>query len=268
VHQLRPTDLESAALALPRWPRRLKASSVHLLGSLAVAALAAALVYRLWYPWPYTALAGGTGLFVLIVAVDVVLGPLITFVVFAPGKPHRELWRDLSIVVAVQLAALVYGLTVMYEARPVVLALETNRFRVVSANEVVADELPLAPETLRRLSVSGPALVRAQAPNDPQEVLEAIQRALAGADIGTRPKYWRPWNADARRETLSASHPLEALRQRYLLRAAEVDEAVARTGFEVHQLRYLPVLSRFADWVVLIDAATGEPVGFAPFDGF
>ncbi len=41
----------------------------------------ALLVFAVWYPYPYREISGGRELFTLVVAVDVVLGPLITFVV-------------------------------------------------------------------------------------------------------------------------------------------------------------------------------------------
>lgn len=256
------------SMASFNWRSRGKAALFHLAGSALVAAAAAALVFMLWYPWPYTALAGGAGLFLLITGVDVVMGPVITFAVFDRSKGWPELRRDLAIVVLLQLAALGYGLFTMHAARPVALALETSRFRVVTANSVVADELPQAPEALRQLSLTGPIIVRTEAPVEPGEMLEAVEKALAGADIGARPKYWRPWGDTARKETLAAGKPLAELRTRYAARAAELDAAVARTGRPADQLRYLPVLSRFADWVALVDARTGDVVGYAPFDAY
>lgn len=250
------------------WTSRAFAALVHAGGSLAIAATAAALVFLLWYPWPYTVLAGGVGLFVLITSVDVVLGPLITFAIFDRSKPITELRRDIAVVVVLQLGALGYGLYTMYQARPVVLALESNRFRVVSANAVVGEEIALAPSTLRRLSVTGPTVIRTEVPIDAGEQLEAIEKAFAGADLGMRPKYWRAWDATARQETVAAGKPLGPLRQRYAARATELDAAIGRTGLPEDQLRYLPVLSRFADWVALIDARSGDVVGFAPFNAY
>lgn len=247
---------------------RVWAASLHLTGSALLAALAAALVFLLWYPWPYSVLAGGIGLFMLITGVDVVMGPLITFVIFDRRKPARELRHDLSIVVLLQLAALVYGLHVMYAARPVVLAFEGQRFRVVAAVDVAQDELPQAPPALQTLSVTGPVVVGTESPTDLNRQLEAIERALAGADIGTRPMYWRPWDESARKRALAEAKSLSPLRKRYESRAAEFDAAVASSGKAADQLRYLPMLSRHADWVALLDAQSGEIAGFAPFDGY
>ena len=90
------------------WQDRLKASSIHLGISLAIALLAALLVFGLWYPYPYREISGGRELFLILVAVDVILGPLMTLTIFNRSKPWPELRRDLAIVVLIQLAALVY----------------------------------------------------------------------------------------------------------------------------------------------------------------
>lgn len=250
------------------WQSRAKAALIHLGGSALVAAAAATLIFWLWYPWPYSVLAGGTALFLLITGVDVVMGPLITLVIFNRRKPWVELRRDLAIVVILQLCALGYGLHVMYTARPVALAFEGARFRLVAAGDVVVQELPNAPPGLQTLSQTGPRVLSTEAPADAGEKLAAAELALSGADLGMRPKYWRPWDATARREALAAAKPLAPLRQRYAARAAEFDAAVARTGRVADALRYLPLISRHADWVVLVDAASGEIAGFAPFNAY
>ena len=90
--------------------RRSRAAGWHLLISAAVAALAAALVFGLWYPGAYRHLSGGRGLFILVVTVDVILGPLLTFAVFNLKKGWPHLRRDLAIIGVIQLAGLAYGL--------------------------------------------------------------------------------------------------------------------------------------------------------------
>ena len=72
------------------WQSKLRAFGIHLSLSLLVAALAAVVVFGVWYPYPYRDISGGRDLFLLIVGVDVVLGPLVTFTVFNPKKSRRE----------------------------------------------------------------------------------------------------------------------------------------------------------------------------------
>ena len=130
---------------MENWKRRLRASTVHLGISLCIAALAAALVFGLWYPYPYGEISGGRELFLLVVAVDVVMGPLITLAIFNSTKPRRELIMDFTVVGALQLAALGYGLWTVFAARPVHLVFEYSRMSVVHAIDVDADLLAKAP---------------------------------------------------------------------------------------------------------------------------
>src|SRR6478609_8700249 len=105
--------------AMHDWKVRFKASAIHLGISLAIAVLAAMLVFGIWYPYPYRELSGGRELFLLLVSVDVILGPLITLAIFNRAKPRKELRRDLAVVGLIQLAALGYGLWTVFVARPV-----------------------------------------------------------------------------------------------------------------------------------------------------
>ena len=75
------------------WRDRLKASGIHLILSLVVAALSALLVFGIWYPYPYREISGGRELFLLVVTVDVILGPLITLAIFDRSKGWPVLRR-------------------------------------------------------------------------------------------------------------------------------------------------------------------------------
>ena len=81
--------------------RRLRAAikffSFHLAISVGVATLAAFFVFGVWYPYPYRELAGGRELFWLVVFVDVICGPILTLVLFNPGKTKKELFFDFSV---------------------------------------------------------------------------------------------------------------------------------------------------------------------------
>lgn len=246
---------------------RLKASSFHFTFTLIVAASVAAAVFLLWYPWPYSEVSGGAALFLLIVGVDVVLGPLITLVVFDIAKPRSELWRDMTIVVVLQLAGLAYGVNTMFVARPVVLALEQDRFRAVIAASVVASELPKAPEPLRALSMSGPRLVNTREAAG-EERADAVFLAMSGADLGMRPSFWQEWGIRGRAQALRVGKPVAELLAKHPAQATQLRAAVAKTGKPIEQLIYIPMLARRTDWSVLLDKSTGDPVGFAPVDGF
>jgi hypothetical protein len=242
---------------------------LHLGVSAVVAALAALLVFVLWYPTPFREISGGRELFFIVMAVDVVLGPLITFAVFDRRKRRAELVRDLAVVALLQLAALVYGLYTVALARPAVMALEGNRLRVVRAIDLDANVLTVAPKGLQSLSLTGPLFVATRRPTD-AERLESIERGLAGQDIGMRPDFWLP-EAQAGAAYASAAMPIERLRKLKAGRVAELDAAITgAVGAEQAggNLGYLPILARRSDWSALVDPSSGRIVGYVPFEGF
>jgi len=240
---------------------------VHLLLSAVVAGLCAALVLGVWYPTPYREIAGGRDLFLLIVSVDLVLGPLITFAIFDRRKPWRELRRDLAIVGLLQLAGLGFGMHTVWQARPVYLVFEVDRFKVVRAIDIDDADLPQAIPSLQTLPRFGPGIIMARPPALQGEVLASIESAMAGRDINTQPKTWHPYE-EAKASVLKRLKPLKALRDAEPARAAEVDAAVRDTGLPLEKLGYLPLIARRDHWIVLVDNESARVVGYLPFGGF
>src|SRR6476620_1241962 len=142
-----------------QWRSRLRAAAIHLALSIMVAGLAGLLVFAVWYPYPYREVSGGRELFLLVVSVDIVIGPLVTLAVFNRAKPDAELKRDLAIVGLLQLAALCYGLWTVHLARPVHMVFEYNRFRVVHQVDIPTELNDKAPAGIDIAPWGGPTLI-------------------------------------------------------------------------------------------------------------
>ncbi|MRD48610.1 pilus assembly protein [Caenimonas koreensis DSM 17982] len=249
------------------WNDRLRASGIHLGISLTIALVCAALVFAIWYPYPYREVSGGRELFLILVTVDVILGPLITLAVFNRAKPRRELTRDLAVVGILQVIALCYGLWTVWIARPVHLAFEIDRFRVVHGIEVPTDLLDKTPAGIDALPLGGPTLVAVRPFRSSNESADATMAALQGIQIGARPDFWIPY-ASAKPQVLAAAHPVADLRRRFPARVADIDAAVAQTGRSADALAWLPLTSRKLFWTALIDRNSAEIVGYIPLDPY
>ncbi|MEO8524953.1 MAG: TfpX/TfpZ family type IV pilin accessory protein [Caldimonas sp.] len=247
------------------WRDRLAAAGIHLGLSLTIAALAAILVFVVWYPGAFRELAGGRDLFVLLTSVDVVLGPLLTLAVFNRRKSRSHLRLDLAVVGALQLAALVYGLHTVFIVRPVAMIFEVDRFRLVTANDVAVDELPKAPPAYRELPLTGPLLLGARQPEAGAESNDALFQALAGKDVGVRPLFWQPYE-QARSRALERARPIALLLAHYPQRAADIRDRLKGMGADESTARFMPVMAR-GDWSAVLDAA-GDVRGYLPLDGF
>lgn len=252
------------------WKSRIKASGIHLVISLALAALAALLVFAVWYPYPYREISGGRELFLLVVTVDVIMGPLMTLAVFNLNKPRKELRRDLAVIGVLQLAALAYGLWTVAVARPVHLVFEIDRFRVVHAVDIEPTLLARAPESLRQLPLTGPTLLSVREFKDSKESFEATMAALQGASLGARPDYWQSYDK-ARSQILARARPLAELKTRFPARSPEIDRALKSVSAAARpstSIAYMPLISRSTFWTVLMDASTTEVIAFVPIDSF
>lgn len=245
---------------------RARAGAIHLALSFAVAALAAGLVFGLWYPGAYRLLAGGRELFLLVVSVDVVMGPVLTFAVFDLGrKTWLHLRRDLITIGLLQMVALGYGLHTVYVVRPVALVFEVDRLRVISSTQVRLTELPNARPEYQRLPLTGPWQLAAREPAAGDEKNEALTLGLQGVDLGQRPSFWQPYD-EALPRILARTRPIQQLLARFPARQPELMAALAEAGLDASTARFIPVSAR-GEWVALLDA-TGHVAGFAPFDGF
>lgn len=244
---------------------RLQASGWHLIGSFVVASLAAALVFLLWYPGPYRELAGGRRLFQLVVAVDVVLGPALTFAVFDLTKGWPHLRRDLAIIVLVQLAGLIYGVHAVYSARPVAMVYEGKRFSLVTYADVLLEELPKAAPAFRKLPLTGPWTLAIREADPGEERTDALFTALKGFDTSARPGFWLPYE-QRRAAAWENAQPLEVLLARIPERRDEMLRLLAAAQLRVGEARYLPVRA-YGDWVAVLKP-TGEIATYLPFDGF
>ena len=220
---------------------RWKASSLHLLLSVLLIGGIALAAFVLWYPYGLYRIAGQDRVLLIMLAIDLVAGPLLTLVVYKAGK--RSLRFDLSVIALCQLAFLGYGLHTLWASRPVFLVASDVRFNLVFASELSADELSRAsrPEW-RTLSWAGPRLVGVKAPKDERERQTLLQAFMTnGVDIDKMPRYYVEF------ESVAPD----------LLESALAD----RKGGEALKV---PVVSRYgAAWMVL-DGDSAKPSALTP----
>jgi hypothetical protein len=179
---------------------RLKAFGLHLLGSACALALVLGGLYFGWYRWPGWYLTGVMHVTAILAGVDVALGPLCTLLVANSQKPRRELKRDIAIIVAVQLAALIYGTSALWHGRPLFYTFSVDRLEMAQASDVPADEIALAWKQNPDFAphwYSRPRWVWAPLPQDVDERNRIMTAAVSGGgpDVIDMPRYFKPWSA-------------------------------------------------------------------------
>lgn len=225
---------------------RLRAFFVHLLCSVAVAAVLAYVVFGVWYPAPLDKALGVSGIFLIVLSVDATLGPLVTLVIYRKGK--KGLMMDLAIVVILQVAALLYGVYVVAEGRPVWIVFSVDRFDVVQAADIRSVDRARAEPEFQGLSWSGPKWVGAQVPEDPAARTELMFNAASGgADLPQRPDLYLPLES-FRRAMEGRGQSLETLHN--FNRKEAVTTTLARWPAAS---TWLPLMGREQSMTVLLD---------------
>ena len=239
---------------MSRW----KAASIHLSISLAIGLIVGALLFGVWYPPPYFHAAGADELILLLVGIDIVLGPLMTLVVFRSGK--RGLKFDLWTIGLVQATALVYGLSIVLQSRPVFLVGAIDRFTLVSAGDIDDAELAKGSQaSFRSRSWTGARTVGAQMPASSAERSDMLFSSLAGKDLEMLPRYYVPY-PDVAASLLKKARALDMIPNVDPEARATLESAVRGTGKDTSELVWLPVVALKHDLVMLMDARTGMPL--------
>lgn len=246
---------------------RIRASAIHLLWCLAVAAVVLALVFFGWYPPPLDRISGLATILVIMLGADVVLGPLVTLIIFDRTKKHLKL--DLAFIILVQVSALAYGMYTVYQGRPAHLVFVKDRFETIAPADIRPEERAAARENpAAAVELLRPKWVAARIPADPQErnriLFESVQQ---GRDVQHHPRLYEPYSAQARAAAARAA-PIEQLRQFNPDKAAEIDALPAKLGLSADMLRYVPIKGPQGDAAVILRADTGEVlrvVGLRPW---
>ena len=235
---------------------KLHAFGIHLGISAGVVAAALGVVFLFWYPPPYFQVIGTWTVLRVLIGVDLILGPLLTLIVFRRGKPRLLL--DLSLIAAIQLGALIYGLTVIYQERPYAAVFVVDRFEILTKGEV---DLTRIPPALGSKPARGPLLVIARVPEDPAERMALIEEVLAGKpDIEYRPQYWHPYALSVD-TVLAKAKPLEELLPPPNLDDTAAARAVlARYASTAARVVFLPIMGKAGPATLLLDSTSGHPL--------
>ena len=236
---------------------RFKAAALHFLISLAVVATITTVMLTLWYPNAYFKLMGGKTLIYLIASVDVFLGPLLTLAVFKSGK--KGLKFDLTCIAMLQVAAMSYGLYVMFVARPIFTAFNKNAFYVASVVDIVPSELAKGKKTeWRTASITGPRLV-AMAALDKKNKLETIFYETE-SQMGVAQQYPRLYDdyANHVQDVIKAGKPLSELAELSPENKLAVSNLLKEANRPIKSFLFLPIYSVTGEMSAIVDAKTGN----------
>lgn len=244
---------------MTRW----KASAIHFVISFIVLACVFALALWRWYPPALFGMSKAGTLLTLLAGVDIVIGPLLTLLVYRQGK--KGLKFDLIFIAVLQLAALAFGLYTVWQSRPAYIVGTSDRFRLVFANEIDPPSAAKAPAEYRHAPWFGPKVVSAPLPADPKARLDAMVAAMNGLEIQYDPSKYAAYPAGNREPAKNALPASEALAAMPPAERAAWEQAFARHR-EARDLALLPLQSTRGTASVLLDRGDGRILDYVALD--
>lgn len=118
---------------------KLKASVTHLIISLFFVGILVGTVFYIWYPGPLLNISNVIEPIKVLVLVDIIVGPILTFVVYKKGK--KSLKFDLSFIALVQILAYIYGANSIYQGRASLLVMSYGELVYLEEYYAKNDEL-------------------------------------------------------------------------------------------------------------------------------
>lgn len=238
---------------------RYTAAATHFALSVLIGAILLALFWFVWYPAPMLLAIGGHEIFLLILGIDVVLGPLLTLIVFRSGK--KSLKFDLAVIALMQVGAMVYGVSVLLEGRPAYVAALGDKFQVVQAVEVTDANLAKAKTTMPWW---GPKWVGTKAPEGRYDTDAVRDVTEIGGGRGHFPQLHIPYESMAQ-EVLKKSLAISGLKAANPSKSAEIEAWLKSHGNTDTTAVYQPLKVRASEFAVILDAKSGKVIGISPF---
>ena len=244
---------------------KIRAALLHFLVSAVVVGIVLAVVFLAWYPGFLFPISGAINPVLVMISVDVTLGPLLTFIVYRRGKPGLKF--DLGFIFTVQLIALSYGTLTLYNERPHFLVFALDSFTAVSARQV--DLSALRYPGLERKPASGARPVFARMPQDTAARQAFLESVLfeGERDLERRAEFFEPYGNGAEHIRRAATGiddfvPRDTSEQRAISRAKD------RYGEQHPALGLMPVRSFAQDYALLLDLESLEPLTAIPVNAW
>jgi hypothetical protein len=260
----RPADSDPIRSSNSPFRVRLRAALTHAALSATLATVLVLLVSFVWYPSPLFELTKGRNIFFILVSCDIVLGPVMTLIIFNTKKPRVELVRDVAIIVVIQIAAMCYGVATLLEARPAYIVYNAGQFNVALANELTSLNGMMDPKgqaDLPRAPWGGPKLVGTRSPEDPEEKNRLLSSAIDGkGDIFQMPSYYVPYSS-VLPEVAAHSLSVEKFSAKLHLPQDLVVQATEHFSNRGLSVGLLPLVIKGVTAIAVVDAKSGDFLG-------
>lgn len=230
---------------------RLTAFFTHFLLSLVIFSAFILTLLYFWYPKPFFSASGGWQGLKIVALIGLVLGPVLTLIVFNKNKPYKELRNDISVIVALQMSALLWGIYTVHEQRPVAAVYWDGTFYTVTAADIINQDLSL--EILDEYGDNFPVYLFAPHPQTPEQWQPVLDR-MKNDKV---PPFQQPelyTNLEGNyseifRSNIDIAEVISTNQEMH----EELEEVLRQTGTRLHDNYYISMTSKYRNIILVFD---------------
>lgn len=224
---------------------RWQAFGIHLLVSLALFIAMCTIIVVFWYPGMLFTTEGGWQGVRLIAGIDFIIGPVLTLIVYKVGK--KSLKFDLTCIGILQVICITYGMYVVNQSRPAVIAYADGVFYTIPLLRFESRNIDISDIVL--LNHKLPVKVNVELPEDRNErTIFRAQRLLTGIEMST--DHYQHFD-----------HALPLLaKEGFSIEHAKEVGLVIPDKFQSGAYRVFRLQTRYDTHAVVVEVTTGEVI--------
>lgn len=214
------------------------------------------LIIFIWYPQPYFAADGGWQGIRLVTGIDMVLGPLLTLIVFKAGKPGLKF--DLTLIGILQTAALLWGTWTIYDQRTAMVTFAADTF--FTMNTELVDRAGETPKAMLAQASREPVYAMVAFPTDLQAGRALLKK------LGPKPLYllgeaYVPLEKSKLDQIFAQSIDVQSIVKNAADKQKILEDFLAQHGGVPEDYAFLPLHCRYATLVLVLRRSTGDITG-------
>ena len=232
---------------------KLKASFIHLVLSAIFISALISLVILFWFPTPFLGVTNFKEIATLLILVDLILGPILTFVVYNPTK--KSLKKDLTTIVSIQVFAMCYGLYTLFLTHPVYITYYDNAFNIITAKQATPNKARY--EQLRVSKFSTPTFAYMNPDEKKRNELFA-DSINKGRDIEAYAEYYEPYGDNISEILAKSLDPDVVFKED--VKKVKLNEFITKHGKTKTDYAYIPLIGPSKNIVWVLDKTTAKPI--------
>lgn len=242
---------------------RMKAFSIHLGISSVIFLVLLFLLIFVWYPFPYFGADGGWQGLRIIAGVDMVLGPLLTLLVFRSGKPGLKL--DLTAIGVLQAAALAWGIWTVHDQRTALVVFADGGFYSLNSEQI--QRAGNRGVEIARDARRAPGYAFVRLPKDKKAALKEKMAIFRGAPpLFLRGDSYEPVTPANIQEILAHALDMEKLLRHHPEDRKTLENFLSTQNRKVEDFAFVPLHCRYKDLLLVWSRDQGKIIDSLDID--